>query len=150
MYVVLKQQGSNVTVLWIRNCTHALGGLAGSRWKSFTPTTLRRRTRTTTAVSDPKMLNNEIWSTKCSSVKNLKETITVRRLENSRSFAVAAICHKFWASRSRPPLSLLQFFFLTFKSNQIKSHYLLRRPSSVAQGRKYRPTTTCTMEIPLY
>jgi len=28
------------------------------------------------------------------------------------------------------------------KSNQIKSDYLLRRPSSVAQGRKYKPTTT--------
>ena len=42
--------------------------------------------------------------------------------------AVFSEVHDQWASRER--------------SNQIKSDYLLRRPSSVAQGRKYRPTTT--------
>jgi len=30
---------------------------------------------------------------------------------------------------------------------QIKSNYLLRRPSSVAQARKYRPTTTMQIQF---
>jgi len=34
----------------------------------------------------------------------------------------------------------------SIKSNQIKSQYLLKRPSSVAQGRKYRPTTTMQIQ----